>query len=96
LSVAVNTANGRKGPTPAELSAENARAEFTELHEFDGEAIFDAAHNAALGLSNRDNDAHREPQIRCERSITRQAPCDLAGANLGAPVFIEASGGDGM
>jgi hypothetical protein len=37
-------ANGRKG------SAENARAEFTELHEFDGEAIFDVAHNAALGL----------------------------------------------
>src|SRR6516164_5286097 len=31
------------------------------------------------------------PAPDCERSITRQVPCDLAGANLGAPVFIEAS-----
>ena len=30
-----------------------------QAHEFDGEAIFDT-----LGFPNRDNDAHRRPQIR--------------------------------
>jgi hypothetical protein len=35
-----------------------------QAHEFDGKAIFDVAHNATLGFSNRDNAAHRTPQIR--------------------------------
>ena len=33
-------------------------------HEFDGEAIFDVAHDAALRLADRDDRTNRWPQIR--------------------------------
>jgi hypothetical protein len=33
-------------------------------HEFNGEAIFDVAHDAALGLADRDDNADRRPQVR--------------------------------
>lgn len=33
-------------------------------HKFDGEAIFDVAHDAALRLADRDDRANRWPQIR--------------------------------
>ena len=34
-----------------------------QAHEFDGEAIFDVPHHAALGFANRDDDADQRPQI---------------------------------
>ena len=59
-----------------------------QAREFDGEAIFDVAHNAAPGHSNRDNDAYRgrrsvEIPIAATRLRSRGSPhwCHLAIAN---------------
>jgi len=68
LAVAANRGpRGRKGPAPAKLSAEIAGAEFygavfdeitvLQAHEFEGEAIFDVAHNAP-DLFSTTNDAN--------------------------------------
>ena len=56
-----------------------------QAREFDGEAIFDVAHNAAPGHSNRDNDAYRgRRSVEIPIAAARLRKIEHAAAHIGA------------
>lgn len=46
------------------MTLSSTKSGVLQAHEFDGKAIFDLAHDAALRFPNRHNDVDRRPQIR--------------------------------
>jgi hypothetical protein len=52
-----------------------------EAHEFDGKAIFNVAHNAALSFSNRHDDAHAGKQRADAGAGGTVAPASLRSSH---------------